>query len=99
MGMLISTIAENQVQAMQMTILVLLPSILLSGFMFPLEAMPKFIQIIGHLVPATYLIEINRGIILKRNDISYLLKDTVILIAFTIFLLGIAINKFHKTLD
>ncbi len=99
MGMLISTIAENQVQAMQMTILVLLPSILLSGFMFPLEAMPKFIQIIGHLVPATYLIEINRGIILKGNDISYLLKDTVILITFTIFLLGIAINKFHKTLD
>jgi ABC-2 type transport system permease protein len=61
--------------------------------------MPKFIQMISAFIPATYFITISRGIILKGNDITYLLKETIILILFTVLLLGIAIKKFHKTLD
>jgi|LGVE01.1.fsa_nt_gb ABC-2 type transport system permease protein len=99
MGMLISTVADNQLQAMQLSFVTILPSILLSGFMFPIEAMPTFIQWLSKLIPVTYFITISRGIILKGNTIDYLLKETIILIIFTIILLGFAIKKFHKTLD
>lgn len=61
-GILISTISKTQLQAMQLTILVLLPSILLSGFVFPREAMPKVIQLIGNVLPLTYFLNILRGL-------------------------------------
>lgn len=99
MGMLISTIAKNQLQAMQIAFITLLPSILLSGFLFPREAMPKMIQLVGNILPVTYFIDILRGIILKGNTFNYLLYETFMLVVITLTLLTLAIKKFHKTLD
>ena len=99
MGMLISTIAENQLQAMQITFLILLPSILLSGFIFPRESMPLAIKAISYLIPLTYFLEISRSIILKGVGIEYLWTDVAALVSFMIILLSIAGLRFKKSLD
>ena len=65
LGLIISTIAKSQLQSMQMTIFVLLPSILLSGFMFPYEGMPKAAQYIAEVLPATHFMRLIRGVVLK----------------------------------
>lgn len=98
-GMLISTVAKNQLQAMQMTILILLPSVLLSGFMFPREAMPKIIQFLGYGIPLTYFLEILRGIILKGIPFKYLWQDVMLLGFLGFLLLTIATLRFNKRLD
>lgn len=98
-GLLISSVAKTQLQAMQMTFILILPSILLSGFIFPRETMPKFLQILGGLLPLTYFLEIVRGIFLKGVGIQYLWQDTLALCAFAIILLAIAALKFKKNLD
>lgn len=98
-GLLISSIARTQLQAMQMTFILLLPSILLSGFIFPRETMPKLLQILGGLFPLTYFLKIVRGIFLKGVGIQYLWQDTLTLCAFALVLLAIASKKFKKTLD
>lgn len=98
-GMLISAIAENQAQAMQMALLFVLPSFILSGFMFPREAMPLPIYSAGHVIPLTYFINIIRDIILKGADFSYLIYDTVALGILTFVLLIIASTQFRKRLD
>jgi ABC-2 type transport system permease protein len=84
---------------MQIAFLTLLPSILLSGFLFPREAMPKMIQLVGNILPVTYFIDILRGIILKGNTFDYLMYETFMLVVITLVLLTLAIKKFHKTLD
>lgn len=99
MGMLISTLVQNQLQAMQVTLLILLPSILLSGFIFPRESMPWLIMAISYLIPLTYFLEIVRGIILKGIGISYLWPNVAALIGFMIILLTIATLRFRKSLD
>lgn len=93
-GILISTISKTQLQAMQLTILVLLPSVLLSGFVFPIEAMPKFVQIISSILPLTYFIDILRGIITKGVGLEYLIKDVVCLFSIGGILLIISIVRF-----
>lgn len=98
-GLLISTVAGTQLQAMQMTFILLLPSILLSGFVFPRETMPKLLQLIGDLLPLTYFLEIVRGIFLKGIGIQYLWQDTLALCAFAIILISMAAMKFKKNLD
>ncbi len=98
-GLLISSIARTQLQAMQMTFVLLLPSILLSGFIFPRETMPKLLQIMGGLFPLTYFLEIVRGIFLKGVGIQYLWQDTLALCAFAIVFVAIASAKFKKNLD
>lgn len=98
-GMLISSIADNQAQAMQMALLFLLPSVILSGFMFPREAMPLPIYTAGYVLPVTYFINILRDIILKGADFSYLLDDTIALGILTVALLVIASTQFKKRLD
>ena len=98
-GMLISSIADNQAQAMQMALLFLLPSVILSGFMFPREAMPLPIHTAGYLLPVTYFINILRDIILKGADFSYLVDDTIALGILTVLLLAIASAQFKKRLD
>ena len=98
-GLLISSIARTQLQAMQMTFILLLPSILLSGFIFPRETMPKLLQILGGLFPLTYFLKIVRGIFLKGVGMEYLWQDTLTLCAFAIVMLVIAAKKFKKTLD
>lgn len=99
MGMLISTVADNQLQAMQISFVTILPSVLLSGFIFPREAMPLIIQKIGYLIPVTYFLKILRGIILKGTNLEQLIFETISLVAITIILLSMAIIKFNKTLD
>ncbi|AFQ42730.1 ABC transporter permease [Desulfosporosinus meridiei] len=98
-GLLISSVARTQLQAMQMTFILILPSILLSGFIFPRETMPTFLKILGGLFPLTYFLEIVRGIFLKGVGMEYLWQDTLILCAFAIILVGIAAKKFKKNLD
>ncbi|WIF94767.1 ABC transporter permease [Caminicella sporogenes] len=98
-GMLISSVSKNQLQAMQMSLLFILPSVLLSGFIFPREAMPFLIRYGGSIIPLTYFINILRGIILKGVGINYLWKDVFILFIFSVSLLTIASIKFKKKLD
>ncbi len=98
-GMLISTFARNQLQAMIVMVFVLLPSILLSGFIFPREAMPAVIGFLGYLIPLTYFLDIIRGITLKGVGLDYLWRDTLALLGFTVVILFIATKRFRKSLD
>jgi ABC-2 type transport system permease protein len=98
-GMLISTISKTQLQAMQMSFAFILPSVLLSGFMFPRETMPLVIQWIGGAIPLTYFLEILRGIFLKGIGLHYLWKDTLILSTFTILICMLAVLKFKKKME
>lgn len=99
MGMLISTIAKTQLQAMQMALLTLMPAILLSGFVFPREAMPTVVQWIGYLLPITYFIDILRGIMLKGVGMEALWPDTLLLFGLGILILGVSTARFRKRLD
>lgn len=99
MGMLISTFAKNQLQAMQASLALLLPSVLLSGFMFPREAMPKIIYLISCALPLTYFLEILRAIIVKGVSASYIIEPIVSLTVLIVVIIGITMIKFKKTLD
>lgn len=96
LGILISNVAKNQMQAMQMTFFVFLPSIMLSGFLFPREAMPKFIYYLGNIIPLTYYLSIIRGIVLKGVGFAYLWGQVVSLLVFSVVLLTISTIKFKK---
>lgn len=98
-GLLISTVAKTQLQAMQMTFILILPSILLSGFIFPRETMPKILQFLGALLPLTYFLEIVRGIFLKGIGMEYLWQDALALGVFAVILIALASKKFKKNLD
>ncbi|MDD4768137.1 MAG: ABC transporter permease [Desulfotomaculaceae bacterium] len=95
-GILISNIAKNQMQAFQMSFFVLLPSIMLSGFLFPREAMPLIIQYIGNIIPLTYYLVIIRGIILKGIGFPYLVSQVAALLVFSVVLITLSIIKFKK---
>lgn len=99
MGMLISTIAKNQAQAFQGTLAFLLPSVLLSGFMFPRESMPLLIQWLSALFPITHFLVILRGIIIKGVGVSYLLGSTLAMLLLIFLLIGATAIKFSKKLD
>lgn len=98
-GMFISTVAKTQLQAMQMSFLIILPSVLLSGFMFPREAMPPFIQFIGYLLPLTYFLKILRGIVLKGVGAAYMWNDILFLAVFGVGILTLATLRLKKRLD
>lgn len=98
-GMLISTFANNQMQAMMVMVLIILPSILLSGFMFPREAMPLPVQLLGYIIPLTYFLDIIRGIVLKGIGMSFLVNDVIALCIFTVVILTMATLRFRKSLD
>ncbi|MDS1771215.1 ABC transporter permease [Vibrio vulnificus] len=99
LGLVISTIANTQLQAMQMTVFILLPSILLSGFMFPYEGMPVAAQWIAEVLPATHFMRMIRGIVLRGADLFDLWRDTLWMIGFTLLGLIIASARFKKSLD
>jgi len=99
LGLLISTIAKTQMQAMQMTFFILIPSILLSGFMFPYEAMPVVAQHIAEALPATHFIRLMRGVVLRGASAAQLLPDILWLLTFTVIMLAIATKRFRKSLD
>lgn len=98
-GLLISTICKTQLQAMQATVAFLLPSVLLSGFMFPREAMPFLIQGLGFFIPLTYFLEILRGIIVKGIGLKELWSQALILTVFSASIITIASMKFKKRMD
>lgn len=98
LGLTISNVAKNQMQAMQMAFFVMLPSILLSGFMFPRQAMPQIIYYISYIVPLTYYLDIIRGIMLKGIGFSYLMGQVTALLVFSLLMLGISTAKFKKKL-
>ena len=98
-GMLISTIAETQGQAMQLSFFFMLPNILLSGYLFPRAAMPRPAQWLGLLLPLTYYLDILRGILLKGIGVNYLWREFAALSAFAFILVTISVRRFSKTLD
>jgi ribosome-dependent ATPase len=96
LGILISTIATNQAQAMQLALLIMLPSVLLSGFAFPRETMPAVIRAIGWGIPVTYYVQILRGIILRGAGLWALWPQTLALAGFAIVLVTISTARFQK---
>ena len=98
-GITLSSLAQNQLQATQLTFFYFLPNILLSGFMFPFVGMPKWAQVIGNLLPMTYFNRLTRGILLKGNGWFELWPSIWPLMVFTVVVLGIALRFYRKTLD
>ena len=96
LGILISSKANSQSEAMQLAFLTILPSIFFSGYIFPRETMPKFFYVISYFVPASYFINITRGVILRGAGISHLWIDALALFAMGTFLLVIAARRFQN---
>src|SRR6516225_6546027 len=98
-GYTFSTVAQNQLQAMQMSLMFFLPNILLSGFMFPFAGMPRWAQWIGEFLPLTHYLRIVRAIMLKGATLADLRYDTLALAALMLIAMIIAITRFRRTLD
>jgi ABC-2 type transport system permease protein len=98
-GYTFSTIAASQLQAMQMTFFFFLPSMLLSGFMFPFRGMPAWAQWLGEVLPLTHYLRIVRGIMLKGSGIGDLTPEVAALAAFTFVAMTVAVMRFRQTLD
>ena len=99
MGFAISTLASNQLQAMQMTFFFFLPSILLSGFMFPFRGMPEWAQWLGELFPVTHFLRIVRGILLKGNDAADVAAHVWPIALFLVAVGSVAMWRYRQTLD
>jgi ABC-2 type transport system permease protein len=99
MGIMFSTIAQNQLQAMQMAFFVFLPSILLSGYLFPFRGMPIWAQAIGEVLPLTHFLRIARGILLKGNGIMDVAQDLWPIALFAVVALTIGVKRYRQTLD
>ncbi|HVM65124.1 MAG TPA: ABC transporter permease [Acidimicrobiales bacterium] len=99
MGLLISTVAQTQQQAMQMAVFIQLPQMLLSGLIFPLASIPWAIRWICYLFPLTYFLPISRGIMLKGSGLDDLWPETVVLVLMAIGFVALAAARFRKTLD
>lgn len=97
-GLLISTKAQNQVQAFQMAFLIIFPSVLLSGFMFPRASMPPVMQAVGFLIPATHFMEIIRGIVLRGATLADLMNEVITLAVMGVLLLALSALRFRKKL-
>jgi ABC-2 type transport system permease protein len=98
-GFTFSTLAKNQLQAMQMTFFFFLPSILLSGFMFPFRGMPRWAQWLGEALPLTHFLRIVRGILLKGNGVVQLLPELWPMLAFLLLAGALALARYKQTLD
>jgi ABC transporter DrrB family efflux protein len=99
LGLLISTVARVQVQAMQFAFMIMLPSVLLSGFIFPRAEMPTIIYLISFILPVTYFIEILRGIIIRGAEMRALLPHIFGLLCCLVVVLSLSISRFRKQLD
>jgi ABC-2 type transport system permease protein len=99
LGITFSSLARNQLQAMQMTYFFFLPSMLLSGFMFPFRGMPEWARVIGNCLPLTHFLQLVRGIMLKGNGLELLVPHIWPLFLFIAVILGIGLKTFRRTLD
>ncbi|HQS10939.1 MAG TPA: ABC transporter permease, partial [Xanthobacteraceae bacterium] len=98
-GYTFSTLAQNQLQAVQMSFMFFLPNILLSGFMFPFAGMPVWAQWISECLPLTHYLRMVRGILLKASTFADLQLDIAILALLMLIAMGIAVARFRQTLD
>ena len=98
-GITLSSLAQNQLQAMQLTFFYFLPTMLLSGFMFPFRGMPGWAQVIGEVLPATHFLRLVRGILLKGNEWADLWPNIWPLIVFTLVVMAVAVIFYRRTLD
>ena len=99
MGITFSTLAKNQLQAVQMAFFFFLPSILLSGFMFPFRGMPEWAQWVGSVLPNTHYLRIVRGILLKGNGLAEITPHLWPLLAFLVVAMAIGVKRYRQTLD
>ena len=99
LGLLVSTRAQTQFQAMQMAFFLFLPSILLSGFMFPFDGMPKAARWLAEVLPLTHFMRLIRGVVLRGANLFELWPDVLALLAFTVVMMSLAILRFRKRLD
>ena len=99
MGLLVSTLARTQLEAVQFAFIIMLPSILLSGFVFPRSQMPLPIYLVTFAIPATYFIEILRGIVLRGAELRDLVPSVVGLVICGAAVLGLSVARFQKRLD
>jgi ABC-2 type transport system permease protein len=97
LGLFVSTIAQTQAQAMQMSFMFMLPNILLSGYMFPREAMPEPAQWIGAFLPLTHYLKILRGILLREAGFASLWQEAGILLLFAVAIISMSVKRFSKT--
>jgi ABC-2 type transport system permease protein len=98
-GYTFSTVAQNQLQAMQMSMMFFLPNILLSGFLFPFAGMPVWAQYIGEALPLTHYLRIVRSIMLKGSGVSDLRYDAIAMFVLMLVAMTIAVTRFRRTLD
>ena len=98
-GITFSTVAQNQLQAVQMSFFFFLPSILLSGFMFPFRGMPEWAQYIGSVLPLTHFLRIVRGVVLKGNGLADIAPHLWPIALFLVASLGIGVKRYRQTLD
>ena len=99
LGLLISTVARSQFQAMQLTLFVFLPSILLSGFMFPFDGMPVAARRMAELLPLTHFVRLVRGIVLRGAQIGEMMPEVYALLGFFVIVMSLAVLRFRKRLD
>ena len=99
LGLLVSTMAQTQQQAQLMTMPIMLPSFMLSGFLFPISSLPIVLQIVGNIMPVTYFIYIMRAVVVKGVGLELIIPQAIALSIFAILLLGLATWRFRKTLD
>ncbi|SFN32709.1 ABC-2 type transport system permease protein [Formivibrio citricus] len=98
-GITISSVARNQMQALQMSFFFFLPSMLLSGFMFPFRGMPQWAQYIGEILPLTHFMRISRGVMLKGNNLLEIWPSLWPLLLFMTVIMAIGLKRFRRTLD
>ena len=98
-GFTFSTLAKSQMQAMQMTMFFFLPSLLLSGFMFPFRGMPGWAQVLGEIFPLTHFLRIVRGIMLKGSEFQDLVQNVWPLALILLVVSAMALTRYQRTLD
>jgi ABC-2 type transport system permease protein len=99
LGMLLSTLAKTQMQAIQLSFIFLLPSVFLSGYVFPIEGMPRFFQFVTYIIPLKYFIQLVRGIVLRGATLAALWEPLTWLGGYTVLIVGLAVLRFKKTND
>ena len=99
MGLTFSTLASNQLQAVQSAMFFFLPSLLLSGFMFPFHGMPDWAQCLGNILPLTHFLVIVRGILLKGNGFLDVWRELLPILGFMGVVMFIGVKRYRKTLD
>jgi ABC-2 type transport system permease protein len=99
LGILISTVSQTQMQASSMSMMLVMPFVFLSGYVFPIGGMPIIFQWITTLIPAKYAIDILRGVVLRGASVAELREPIMWLTAYTIGIIGLAVMRFKKTAE